>query len=145
VIRAAALALPLAMLASPASAKPIAPGVYGNVSYSPESGDLGGIELELLGTGGQARVEFVFCEGWCGPSHSQPVTLTDDGFSFDYVEEYVDEQGRPAPSQRMHVEVRRAGSGLKVAVTPSATGAQATSMTLKPLKARYGLAVADRD
>jgi hypothetical protein len=145
VIRAAALALPLALLASPGCAKPIAPGVYGNVSYSAESGDLGGIELELTQSGGQARVEFVFCEGWCSASHTEPVALTDDGFAFDYSEQYVDEAGRPVPPERMHVEVRRAGKGLRVTVTPAAAGAQPISMTLRPLKARYGLAVADRD
>jgi hypothetical protein len=43
------------------------------------------------------------------------------------------------------VEVRRAGKALRVTVTPAAAGAQPTSMKLRPLKARYGLAVADRD
>ena len=144
-IRAVFLALPLAALAAPACAKPIAPGVYGNVSYSAESGDLGGIELQLIGAGDHARVEFVFCEGWCGPSHIAPVRVNDDGFAFDYSEQFVDQEGRPVAPEQMHVDVRRAGTGLLVTVTPDAAGAQAVSLKLKRLKARYGLAVADRD
>jgi hypothetical protein len=145
VTRASVLALPLAALASATSASPISSGVYGNVSYGAESGDLGGIELQLTGTGADARVEFVFCEGWCSVSHTEPITPTEHGFAFDYAEQYVDERGQPAQSRRMHADVRRAGRGLEVAVTPLDDLEAGDSMRLKPLKARYGLAVADRD
>jgi hypothetical protein len=145
VIRAAAPSILLAAIASAACAKPIAPGVYGNVRYSPESGDLGGIELQLAGTGEAARVEFVLCEGWCGPSHTAPITLKENGFAFDYAEQYVDEHGPPAPSQGMHVYVSPAGTGLDVTVTPVDSPGAVVRMRLKPLKGRYGLAVADRD
>ena len=116
--RAWGLVLPLAALASAACAKPMSPGVYGNVSYSAESGDLGGMELQLTGTGAGERVEFVFCEGWCSASHTEPITPTAHGFAFDYAEQYVDEHGQPAQSRRMHVDVRRAGRGLEVSLVP---------------------------
>jgi hypothetical protein len=145
VIRGAVLALTLATFAGGAEARQIAPGVYGNVSYSPESGDLGGIELQLTGVGEQARVEFVFCEGWCRVSHTEPVKVTDNGFEFDYSEQYFDQNGRPAPPDRMHVQVRRAGRGVNVTVTAFDDPRRSVSMQLKRLKGRYGLAVADRD
>jgi len=143
--RAWGLVLPLAALASAACANPMSPGVYGNVSYSAESGDLGGMELQLTGTGAGERVEFVFCEGWCSARHTEPITPTAHGFAFDYAEQYVDEHGQPAQSRRMHVDVRRAGRGLEVSLVPLDEPEAAISMWLKPLKARYGLAVADRD
>ena len=76
-----ALLLALACGCSSAEAEPVAPvapGIYGDVASSEEAGDLGGIELELIGSGADARIELVVCEGWCNYIHRAPVTLTDD-------------------------------------------------------------------
>jgi hypothetical protein len=71
--------------------------------------------------------------------------VDDEGFAFDYSEHFIDQEGRPVAPERMHVDVRRAGTGLRVTVTPDAAGAQTVSIKLQRLKATYGLAVADRE
>lgn len=43
---------------------PIAPGIYGNVEFSADTGDLGGIEIEIH-SGPDRIVDITVCEGWC--------------------------------------------------------------------------------
>ena len=61
-----AAAASLACAASATAAPVIAPGIYGNVRVSRETGDLGGIELEIRALG---QVETVLCEGWCNETY----------------------------------------------------------------------------
>lgn len=43
---------------------PIEPGIYGNVEFSADTGDLGGIEIEIH-SGPNRIVDITVCEGWC--------------------------------------------------------------------------------
>ena len=140
-IRAAAAMLCLAACA-PAGAEAVAPGIYGNVALSAVTGDLGGIELALVGTGAQARAEFVLCEGWCNGVHVAPVQPTEDGFAFHYAERYTAGDGNPAPSERFEVKAVRAGTGLRVTVTPAGNPEASFSADLPRIEQRFGLAVA---
>jgi hypothetical protein len=140
-----ALLLALACGCSSAEAEPVAPvapGIYGDVASSEETGDLGGIELELIGSGADARVELVVCEGWCNYIHRAPVTLTDDGFTFRYDESYTDLDGNPTGSTRFDAVAVRKGDG--IALTISSPGPPPYSFTqdLPPIERRFGLDVA---
>ena len=142
-IRAAAVAVCLiAAACTPASAESVAPGIYGDVRLSEESGDLGGMELELIGTGTDARVEFVLCEGWCNEVGKAPVRFTAEGFRFDYVQHYVNGDGSPAPSGRYDVEATPLATGLRVKVTPADNPQGSFSADLPRIERRFGLAVA---
>jgi hypothetical protein len=139
-IRGASLAiLLLASACGPASTEGVEPGIYGNVVMSGETGDLGGMELELIGSGADARVEYVYCEGWCNSVHKAPVDFTDDGFAFQYVDQY---EGPGPVSERFDVKAVRLDNGLRVTVTPASNPDQAFSRTLPRIKSRFGLSVA---
>ncbi len=132
----------MASFAVSAEAEPPAPGVYGNIVMSEETGDLGGAELELIGTGTDARVEFVLCEGWCNEIFRAPVTFTADGFDFSYVQHFFDQDGRPAESRTFHVEVDRKRAGVSVKITPADDPEWSFAYVLEPIPKRFGLYVA---
>ena len=137
--RAAAAALCLAA----AACGQVQPGIYGDVRLSEETGDLGGMELALVGTGAEARAEFVVCEGWCNEVIAAPVEFTDDGFTFHYVEHYPEPGGR-SRSIRYDVSAVTIDNGLRVTVTP-ADGAAPFTGDLPRIDERFGLAVAAED
>jgi hypothetical protein len=142
VIRGAAFASILAALAATGvAAKAITPGVYGDVRYIEEAGDLLGMELELFGGGDNAHVEFVVCEGECSEVFREQVRLTPDGFRFHYFQHRV---GRAEGTIRMEVEAHRVGNRLRVTVTPSDSAERAYSETLARRAKRYALAIAER-
>lgn len=141
-IRAAVVLVLTAAACAPASAETITPGIYGDVFLSEVSGDLGGMELELIGTGTDARVEFVICEGWCNMLTTAPVRFTAEGFEFDHVEQYRYTDGSPAPEGRYLVRVIPAGTAVRVTVIPAAKPDQAFSDELPRIDERFGLAVA---
>ena len=140
-IRAALVCCLAATACAPAGAEVVPPGIYGDVRLSEESGDLGGMELELIGTGSDAQVEFVFCEGWCSWSHKGPVEFTDDGFDFHYVEQYSYADGSAARA-RMDVQVIRIADGVRVTVTPADNSYEPFSLNLPLIGERFGLTVA---
>ena len=141
-IRALALACGMAAAAcAPAGPETISPGLYGNVRLSEESGDLGGMELELIGSGPGAHVEFVFCEGWCNSSHKAPVELTDGGFKFYYTEQYSYADGSPARA-RVEVQAIRTADGIRVTVKPTDDSYEPFSSDLPRISERFGLEVA---
>ncbi|MFL6731858.1 MAG: hypothetical protein ACJ8EP_05885, partial [Sphingomicrobium sp.] len=75
-----------------AVAKPGHPisGIYGNVHLSPETGDLGGLEIEFHPQGPKPHALVVFCEGWCNQRHRVPVELRGDMFSLSFSESLHD-------------------------------------------------------
>jgi hypothetical protein len=99
------------------------------------------MELELIGAGLDARVEFVFCEGWCSSLHKAPVEITGEGFEFHYVEQYSYADGSPARA-RMDVHVIRTADGVRVTVTPADFPEEAFTADLPRIDQRFGLAVA---
>jgi hypothetical protein len=137
VIRAAAAALCLVA----AACGDVAPGIYGDVRESETTGDLGGMELELIGKGDDARAEFVVCEGWCNTVIEAPVEFTDDGFTFHYIEHEYAPGGR-STSVRYDVDAAEIDNGLRVTVTPANNRAGAFSGDLPRIDERFGLAVA---
>ena len=136
-IRAAAAALCL----TAAACAEVPPGVYGDVRLSDETGDLAGMELELIGTGEDARAEFVICEGWCNTVIEAPVEGTDNGFTFHYVEHEYAPGGR-SRNVRYNVDAVSIDAGLRVTVTPADNEAGVFTGDLPRIDERFGLAVA---
>ena len=139
-IRAAAAALCLAA----AGCGEVPSGIYGDVRQSDETGDLAGMELELIRTGENARAELVICEGWCNTVIEAPVEFTDDGFTFHYVERYLSPGGR-SRNVRTDVDAVSTDNGLRVTVTPADNRAGAFTADLPRIDERFGLAVAAED
>lgn len=131
----------LAAPCSAASAQAVTPGIYSSVTMSEETGDLLGAEFELIGTGADARVEFVVCEGWCNEIHRAPVRSTPDGLAFAYVRNYVNLDGSVS-SERFEVLVGRTSAGVTVTLTPASTPDRFHGYVLQPVDTRFGLQVA---
>ena len=112
------------------------------MALSEESGDLGGTELELIGLGADARVEFVVCEGWCNAIRKAPVRSTPNGLEFSHNEEYVDQDGLFVRRETYDVVLVREGSGVRVAITPSSSPDWFYGYLHRPIEDRLGLAVA---
>ncbi len=144
-IRAAAVALALASFPAVAHAEPPAPGVYGNVQLSAESGDLGGAELELIGSGTDARVELAICEGWCNSVIKAPVRISGDDLFFEFTEQWYDENGAPAEALRYEALATRIGDDISLTVVPADPRADPFTFYLPRIPERFGLAVAARE
>jgi hypothetical protein len=92
----------------------IAPGLYGNVQMSGETGDLGGMELSLPQGSDSATAEFVFCEGWCNTVEQPQVRrgLGGVAFTIRYAERDTDISVQPAGANAVTVSVDW-GNGLQ--------------------------------
>ncbi len=92
----------------------IAPGIYGDVRMSGETGDLGGIELSLPQGSDSRSVDFVHCEGWCNAVEQRPVRrgLGGVAFSVQQGEQTIDLSVRPDGPRAVVVSVDW-GSGLQ--------------------------------
>ena len=117
-IRRAALAFVFLAAASSATAGPPTPGIYGNVELSEESGDLGGAELALIGSGADARVELVICEGWCNAIITAPVRLSGGDYVFEYSEELYDQNGALSETHRYEALAMAIDDGISLTVVP---------------------------
>jgi hypothetical protein len=100
------------------------------------------MELELIGTGPDAHVEFVFCEGWCSSLHKAPVEFPDQSLTFAYTEQYVSHDGSPASALRYEVSAVPISRGLRVTVTPADYPEETFTANLPRIGERFGLAVA---
>jgi hypothetical protein len=89
-------------------------GLYSDVRMSPESGDLGGMEIRFYEAEGWHMAEFVMCEGWCNKSYHVELTRDGAGFRFGYGEELQDEDGKPVAGQRYDFIVRPKGRKLQI-------------------------------
>jgi hypothetical protein len=69
-------------------------GLFGNVSMSKGTGDLGGMEIRFFERDGRHMAEFVYCEGWCNASHEVEVSREGADFSISYDERY-ESAGKP--------------------------------------------------
>lgn len=130
--RVAMAALLAVSLALPATAietvSPIS-GVFGNVTLSYETGDLGGLEIEFHTGSSDKSAIIVFCEGWCNQAYQVPVNLSGDSFSLMF------EEG----ADKYQVEGRMIGRELVVNLWLNDYKWEAK---LVPLQARFGLNVA---
>lgn len=117
--------------AKPDAPTPVEPGLYGNVGMSEETGDLGGIELEVSTDAAQPYVQMVLCEGWCNDVYTAPISWTEDGFTFSY-----QDRGIPKP---VPMRVRRRGKDVTITAEFESGEEQ---YRLKALEQPFGLSVA---
>ncbi len=139
--RLAAIVL-MAGVPAAAGAEPPAPGVYGDVMLSAETGDLGGAELELIGSGADARVELVICEGWCNAVIKAPVRWSGDDLFFAYSEELYDQDGALSETRRYEALATPIEDGISLTVVPDDPAADPYTFLLPRIAERFGLAVA---
>jgi hypothetical protein len=136
------LHLPPAMAATVAA--PI--GVFGNVRYIEEAGDLLGVEVRFFRRAGQPMAELTYCEGWCAMSYTQPVVRHGDGFEMGYGEPYTNGKGQTVAGPQFHFRFTPVGRHLKMAMwvdgKPVDPGKE--DRWLRPLARPYGLDVARR-
>ena len=114
------------------TAPTIAPGIYGNVAMSGETGDLGGIELNLPQGSLSEQVEFTQCEGWCNHVERLPVRQGFGGISFVY-----SQSGASGPAAT--IAVQPAADGVSLTVD---WGNGPQTYALKRLQQPFGLNVA---
>jgi hypothetical protein len=97
--------LPLSAEAVRAGQATIAPGIYSSVTMSPDSGDLGGLEIEI---GRAGQVETVLCEGWCNSTDRATYRRRGGSIVYDLREETIGPGGRITVTARP-VELRPSG------------------------------------
>ncbi|APG62835.1 hypothetical protein LPB140_08570 [Sphingorhabdus lutea] len=121
--------------------------IYGNVSMSEETGDLGGIELQFYQKNGQQMAEIVICEGWCNQSYHVILHPWGRGYRFSYAELYRNADGEIINSDKFTYWIEPAGKYYKIyddiKGRPSLFGGKAGR--LKKLSQRFGLAVANKE
>lgn len=143
-----------ACLQDESAALPDAPqGIYGNVTFSEYSGDLGGFEVEFkMGEDGMAIAEFVLCEGWCNSTDTSPVERVGDSFVFTSVEQVftVDSAGNSVPEAGRTIRYKATPRGEDLVLRILFDGVEAEysadeHFVLRPLEEPYGLLVARDD
>lgn len=98
------LLLGLAALAA-CAAEPPSTRFYGDIRYSEESGDLGGMWVELTGVGPATKVFFVSCEGACNGGGTFPATSADGALRFTAVEQWTRSSGEPVTTTTRYIAV----------------------------------------
>jgi hypothetical protein len=146
------LALPpsmMAALAAPAKAKgvqPIAPGIYSDVRMSEQTGDLGGIEIKILGGKDSGWADVVYCQGWCNTVDRTKIVREMNGYRVDYRESYfeMDDKGNRSNETVMvtPMHLRPTAKGLMVT---HGEGEDRRTRVLKRKKNEFGLDVARKD
>jgi len=97
------------LVSSPGRANEALSGVFSDITMSAETGDLGGLEIELHAERPNPYALVVSCEGWCGLYHRVPLRLTGTRFSFAFSEQLVDSSGKPAGVDRYRIDGRLVG------------------------------------
>lgn len=98
------LLLGLAALAA-CAAQPPATRIYGDIRYSEETGDLGGMWVELIRVGPATEVFFVSCEGACNGGGTFPAERVDGTLRFTAVEQWSRSSGEPITTTTRYVAV----------------------------------------
>ncbi|WP_343698473.1 hypothetical protein [Caulobacter sp.] len=108
----AALAFAGCFLASSAEAELYSrSGYFDSVRVSPESGDQGGIRIQV-NDGPLPTVEFALCEGSCGEPDFFPATIQGDRLSFVFTEPRYDRSGQKSGERRANVDGKFVAKGL---------------------------------
>jgi hypothetical protein len=95
-------------IAMPAQAAPPA-GVYSNVCMSRETGDQGGVELQLTYRAGEPVIVFKTCEGGCWAQPTRVAKAAKDSVTFVATNQSFEANGALAESQDHHFKVRFSG------------------------------------
>lgn len=122
-------------------------GLYGNVTLSEFTGDLGGLEVRFFREGTARMAEFTLCEGWCNAAYIAEVRRDGDGFAVTHQESYATydtQRGDGTATAVVTYRFTRAGDGLAVQL---ARDGQALEMgdepwLIRPLERPFGLDVA---
>jgi hypothetical protein len=128
--------------------RPFPQGLYGNVTMSRQTGDLGGFEVRFYTdpATGKPMAEFTLCEGWCNSIDTAEVTRTEEGFAFSFIEtlESYDDNGTLREVRHLvEYQVIPAGKGWKVRLFYDGDDITAgETWRIKPLKEPFGLVVA---
>jgi hypothetical protein len=147
-LAAAALSSGGAALHAKPDQRPFPEGIYGNVTMSRVTGDLGGFEVRFFTDPVTAKpmAEFTLCEGWCNSVDIAEVTRTEEGFAFAHretLESYDDNGTLREESHLIEYQVIPVGKGWKVSITYDGNDFTAgQAWRIKPLKEPFGLITA---
>lgn len=119
--------------------QPLQPGIFSNVELSPETGDLGGLEVEIRLDETGPYVLVVVCEGWCNTVYRSPLKPAGARFEFSFRELSCDPEGVQFEGPLVRFHIWRSGS--KLVVEDQAMPGYGR-WRLRPLKRRFGLNVA---
>lgn len=128
-----AVVTPTGMLEARKPRSTIEPGIYGNVRMYPETGDLGGIEVQI---GPSNQIETTICEGWCNSTYRTTYRDAGRSISYEVQEKGADRSGRVS-IQSIAVVLKRSGRHLLAKVQ-----GETEWSVLKRLSGPYGLAIA---
>lgn len=135
-IASTGLFLAISALTAVQAGKPhtaVEPGIYGNVRYYEESGDVSGIEIDIH-AGDDHLVETVFCEGICNLVVWSRYEQRGDWIEYEY---------RESPDYIRTFRIKRDGRNVRA---EELYGGYVTRRKLKRLKQRLGLDMAvDRE
>ena len=115
-------------------------GIFGSVQMGPETGDLGGLEIELHPEAASPYALVVFCEGWCNQAHLVSLKVNGSRFSLAFSEPLVDEDGKPVAADQFRIDGQARGNSLLVDFQ---LNSYRERMRLKRLARRFGLDVAE--
>jgi hypothetical protein len=76
-------------------------GVYKQLTYSEESGDLLGMAVEIR-QGSRPTITVTTCEGGCSGGKTWPLTISGQTLKFTVCNDFVDGHGRPMPCERVN-------------------------------------------
>jgi hypothetical protein len=139
VLSGTALALNAPQFA-PASGRDRIVGIFSNVQQSPETGDLGGVEIEFHPQATPPYAIVVVCEGWCNQAHRAPVKLEGQTFSLSFDEPLFDMSGAIVAQDHYRIDGRLAGDAVLVDLRLNSNNWHAK---LKRIPSRIGLDVAE--
>ncbi len=138
-LTAGLLLLPLLSTPAPADVRSPLAGIFSNVALSPESGDLGGLEIEIHPHPSTAHAFVVLCEGWCNEAHRVPVKINGAKFELTFAEPTYDASGATAGEIPYRVSGRLIGQSLLVDLR---SGLHVDRLRLTKRSQRFGLDVA---
>lgn len=92
--RLAPLLLAATLQACAGVPEPTLSGVYSNISLHAETGDLGGVQMEVRADSTSGTVIFTRCEGGCYGGKTWPATIAGDTVTFSVTDDWFDQDGR---------------------------------------------------
>jgi hypothetical protein len=117
----------------------IVPGIYGDVTMSGETGDLGGFEVNLDES--LTRADVVHCEGWCNSVNVATARPDGAALILTYSETSVAGDGAPATTRSTALRLTPNGQSIMLSVD---WGNGFQQRILPKLAQEFGLAEARR-